>query len=296
MEPSEEETVMLGRDEDESEITAEAKEEVEETKEEPKEEPKEVVKEETKEDAKKEEPKEEIKEVKAEPKMVPLAALHEARAELSRFREKLAFVDDVKRQLDEIKAQKAQASVPKYEEDPLGNLDHRIKAEADRKAAIEAKIQQFEQQQQVQVMAQHVTSLENEFRKATPDYDKALSYLIDIRKSELEIIGVTDPNIVQGQIAKEANNISVIALQQGKNPAELAYQIAKKYGYKTEEPKVAPQKSQLEVVKQAQAATGKTLSKGGEPDVPPSAAAFASEKFNIFDPDFDKKWKELFGD
>jgi len=285
MEPAEDEMIQMGRDEPEE--TNEPAEQEVEAKEEP-------VKEEVKEEAKVETKVE--PEVKAEPKMVPLPALHEARDIIKELKNKLAFVDDVKKQLDEVRLQKQKESIPKYEEDPLGNLDHRIKEQIDQKTSLEGKLQQIEQHQQAQAMAYHVTALENEFRRTTPDYDKALNFVLDVKKAEIEMLGVNDPELLNQEVAKIANSLSITALHQGKNPAEIVYGIAKRYGYKTEQPKPVSALGQLEAVKKAQDIAGKTLSKGGDVDASPSATKLASEKFNIFDPDFDKKWKEIFGD
>jgi len=228
-------------------------------------------------------------------KVVPLASLQEARHETKMLKERLRQFEEtkaeLKRQIDEIRQQRAQAEIPPYEQDPLGNLDHRLKQEQQRKIDLEAKLQQFEQHQQAQVMAHHVTALENDFRRQNPDYDKAFNHLIEIKKGELELLGVDD---VDGELARLANGISMQAINQGKNPADVVYQMAKRYGYRNAP--VAPPVKKLEAVQAAQAKAGKTLTKGGDVDAPPSALNLANEKFNIFDKNFDTKWKELFGE
>lgn len=288
MAPSEEELKQMEDVNTEPEQTAE---EPAPEPEKPKDEPAPEVKEPVKPDTtaqKAEQPKED--------KVVPISALHEARYEIREMRKKLDALSQIKEQVDEIRAQKQKPQVPGFEEDPLGNLKHGVDQAQNLYAETQNTLKQLEARQQDTLLQQHVISLEHEFRQGHPDYDKAVSHVLEIKKAELEEVGITDPEQMQVAISQAVRSLTTRALEQGKSPAEVAYNLAKRMGYKQEEAKVAPVASKLDMVKQAQEKAGKTLPKGGEAEVNPTASALANEKFDIFSKDFDSKWKQLFGE
>lgn len=110
------------------------------------------------------------------------------------------------------------------------------------RAQIEA-YQQGEAQraQQAQQLAQQnafvnglkskVDDFETEFKAEHPDYDEATDYLLDNEQERLEMLGYTRP--VAAKMAEAfAINVAKNLLAAGKNPAETAYALAQKMGFK----------------------------------------------------------------
>jgi len=76
---------------------------------------------------------------------------------------------------------------------------------------------------------------ENEFKSKTPDYDEASKFLIQSRNEELAELGY-EPDQVKQMIDVERLTIAAQAKAQGKNPAELVYNIAKRRGFTAKAP------------------------------------------------------------
>lgn len=127
-----------------------------------------------------------------------------------------------------------------------------------------AAMQQTEaqrQQQAAQIAQQDafVTSLKNkvgdfeeEFKAEHPDYDEATDYLLDNEQERLEMLGYTRP--VAAKMAEAfAINVARNLLAAGKNPAETAYALAQKMGFK---PKGAEPVDPAVAAAAAQAAAG----------------------------------------
>lgn len=89
-----------------------------------------------------------------------------------------------------------------------------------------ARIDNYEQQQ----LARTLVTSEAEFAAHTPDYQEATAHLATSRARELQLYGM-DPMSIQQTLAEEALEITRTAVQQGRSPAELAYEIAKMRGY-----------------------------------------------------------------
>ena len=80
-----------------------------------------------------------------------------------------------------------------------------------------------------------MASSEAEFRQTKPDYDTAISHVINARAQELSLYGLGREQI-EHTIAEEAADIARSAVAQGRNPAELGYQIALSRGYRPDAP------------------------------------------------------------
>jgi hypothetical protein len=175
----------------------------------------------------------------AEPKTVPLAALHEER---ERRKELQRQIDDVNRRADErfnLIAQKLAASapaaesrrdIPDPEKDAVGAIRmtaEEVKVLSDFKRQVEA---QAAQSQAIQAVFAHASRLENEFESRTPDFQTASAFLRETRARELATLGV-DPYRVQQILGLEKLQLAQAALQQGRNPAEIIYALAKMRGY-----------------------------------------------------------------
>ncbi len=202
----------------------------------------------------------------AEAKTVPLAALHEER---ERRKELQRQIEDVNRRADErfnLIAQKLAASAPAAEskrempdpeKDAVGAIRmtaEEVKVLSDFKRQVEA---QAAQSQAIQAVFAHAARLENEFESRTPDFQTASTFLRETRAQELATLGV-DPYRVQQILGLEKLQLAQAALQQGRNPAEIIYALAKMRGYSpnTGAPKGKAAASDGEAAKLARIAKG----------------------------------------
>lgn len=176
----------------------------------------------------------------AEAKTVPLAALHEER---ERRKELQRQIEDVNRRADErfnLIAQKLAASappadpakreIPDPEKDAVGAIRvtaEEVKVLSDFKRQVET---QAAQSQAIQAVLAHASRLETEFEKENPDFQAASAHLRDSRAQELSALGV-DQYRVRQILGLEKLQLAQAALQQGRNPAEVIYALAKMRGY-----------------------------------------------------------------
>lgn len=229
-------------------------------------------------------------------KMVPLAALHEARQEqrelkarLQEYEQKLATVDQLKQDMLSLREKKEEIKPPDPNEDPLGYTHFQIQEQKTKIAEFENwKRQQtelYETQRKQQEIITHVASNEQEFAKTNNDYWDAASFLKDVRTKELAIYGITDPQMVSREIAQNTFALSQYAMQKGKNPAEIAYNLAKQYGYKAK-----TIDNTLQTIEQGQKEASKSLSSGGKTE----GNLTAESLLELNDSEFDAAWDKLF--
>ena len=188
---------------------------------------------------------EEKEEVKQEEKpvekqtMVPHQALHEQRMMNKQLQEELRASRETQQRMDST-FQKLLVSLndkpmPKYDEDPLGHFAARNETMEKELKQVNEKIEGFTKQsgqmQFVQQVNEQITSAEAEFRTSQPDYDAALKYLKDVTRSDLADQGMSGAEIEQA-LHQGKLGIANAALQQGKNPAQIIYERAKRYGYR----------------------------------------------------------------
>jgi len=193
---------------------------------------------------------------------VPHAALHAEREGHKATKTQLAAAQAQLQQLAELRARlsaqpaaaapvapaapqapAAEGAQPAPQDDPNG-----IKHLTERMAQFEQQNRQFQAQQAEQgIASQEQTVLHNqliqseqEFRAATPDYDQASQHLIQARARQLTLMGL-GPVEVQQHLADEVLEITRAAIEQGRSPAEVAYEWAQTYGYQSQQAAPAQQ-------------------------------------------------------
>lgn len=248
------------------------------------------------------EPAQAPKQEQAQPpaqKMVPLAALHEER--IRRREIERQYAEQKKALEDQLK--QYQNPVPKFEDDPANNLRHEAEATKARLEQMERAVQQTRQEQEARTFEQQIASntqaAEQAFAKAKPEYFTAVQYLQSVADKNLQLMGMDDPAARQAQIRQDAMAMSLKALQAGKNPAEVAFQLAVNYGFKAGQPdqqlNAQPDaQKKIATLQQGQRAAASMPSGGGK-SVPMSIEALAQlddDEFNkaIDDP---AVWKKL---
>jgi len=235
-----------------------------------------------------EEPKE-GREEREVPK-VPIHALHKERAENRELKQQMSamkeMVDEIRRQAREKQeGQQREQLDEKWDADPLGYLREKIENQ-------ERHVQESEQQRnrreaeerQQNEFVQSVSAQVQTFQKEHPDYDDALTHLLDARARELRVYGYPEDQ-VQAAVNNEATALAQHAYQNGRNPGEVAYELAKVRGYM---PKTSESDGKLDNIEKGQKAS-KTLS--GTQGKPESASLSDISKMD--DDEFDRYWKDM---
>jgi hypothetical protein len=146
--------------------------------------------------------------------------------------------------------QAPQIEVPDISENPVGHFQAQIAlrdqkiAEFDQWRQQQAQEQQQREYQANQVMGQLqvqqqqnemvgqvrnvAIQAEQEFSKSVPDYQDAASHVQKTRLAQLTALGVPNP---EQQLQVEALQMAAGALQQGRNPAAVIYDMAKATGW-----------------------------------------------------------------
>jgi hypothetical protein len=224
---------------------------------------------------------------KQEQRTIPLAA---------HLEERKAF----KSELDALKAElaalknppKQPVPAPEFQEDPRGYIDHKVLSalEQTKQQVDEVKNLATQSNQTAEEMrfSQQLVAAEQQFVAQTPDYMDALAHIRQIRMKQLQVF---DPNITEAQmrdqIIREELGLAKQMAMQGRNPAQVAYEIAKAYGHvpKAQQQQQAP----VDLPKVA-----------GPKQLPPdqtlgSGSGQAVEDTSGEADEFDKAFGELFG-
>ena len=188
------------------------------------------------------EPEQPVVEPKEE-KTVPLAALLDERNEWKqRYAEleaRLSKGNERVEKLFEALNKTDQPSPPEYEQDPLGNLKY--STESVRKEIEETRKwrEQLENsqktQQQFQEFHNRVNSAEARFAQEHPDYWEAAQHVAKTQKETLELLGVPNEHL-DTALQRHLMGLVATAMQTGKDPAKVIYDLAKKGGFSGKKP------------------------------------------------------------
>jgi hypothetical protein len=152
-------------------------------------------------------------------------ALKASRSELRALRAEIA----------EFRASRQQPQVeevaPDPNEDPIGALEWMQKQFAAQAEKQQAQQKETAEQAATRMIGERVTSLEADFVASQPDYYDAINHLRQSRANELLELGA-DPDEVDGMVSREILAGVRDALNQGLNPARVAYSYAKQRGFK----------------------------------------------------------------
>lgn len=186
-----------------------------------------------------------VEESAHEPKTVPIAALSEARKQAKQLREQMeerdrnnaAAIAELNAKLERLA--NPPPPEPSFDENPAENLRQRQeRLEAEQRAWKEEQSRraqeterETQQRQVINYVSSEVDKAEAEFVAKQPDYIEAVNYLRSVSEKNLRAQGVTDPSVIQRVTHEQALGMAANALQQGLNPAEVAYTFAKNYGY-----------------------------------------------------------------
>jgi len=221
------------------------------------------------------------------------AALREEREEKKRIRQEveqtrqsLAQLEALRAELDDRRKQaQSEKLKQEYESNPAEFLKKQNEELAQRFDRMTA-----EQQHAAQAMMQRqqfetaVSSQVSSYKQSNPNYLPALEYARDRRFAEYEALGV--PAAQRAQLfEQESYQLAMTAMQQGRNPAEVAYQLAETWGFK---PK-AEEKGEDKVVRLQQGAkAAKTLSR----NTSSAEDSLLKKVEEMDDAEFDRFWND----
>lgn len=197
---------------------------------------------------------------KPPPGFVPHGALHEERMKRQAAEAELQTMKDAAAAAKPIE-------VPDPILDPEGFKAFIAKQATDQIAKDKASEEQNRQQAIQFSRLQTAAQLEQTFAAQTPDYAPAVQYLQQHRITELRSYGYGDDQISE-IVRNDANTIFDSATTQGKNPAQILYEMAKHRGYAKAAPVLVPVDTtaadQMKALEDARANAG-TLSTVGGP-------------------------------
>lgn len=249
-----------------------------------------------------EKPQEQAKPEKAPEGYVAHGAFHEERERRKGLQKQVEQMESRFKELI------AKMQAPKTEEKPApdpatdfpGHVAHHFNTLAQQQAALGQKVQSFEalqeqQQRAAQFMqAYHASAADFSTRQA--DFGTAYNYLLNARLEELIDAGYSKEQAIHLRTMEE-QGIVMKAFEDGANPAERLYAVAKRRGYTagSDKPAERPAVDSAEKMRQIEAGQKATPSMGGgamKPKMTLQAVAQMSEaEFAALD--WEKTMREL---
>lgn len=173
-------------------------------------------------------------------RQVPQGALHaerERRKEAEgKWRSAQAQLDALQQMRQQITARQPepQPQIEIRQDDPASEtayLRHRLEMIEGTQAGMvqRQQLDQVETAEQ-QHLAAVLSDSEAQFRAAQPDYDAAIDHVVNARAKELALYGLS-PVEIQHTLRQEVLDITKSAIQQGRAPAEVGYELARLRGY-----------------------------------------------------------------
>lgn len=240
--------------------------------------------------------KTEVVEEKKAQKTVPLTALHEARKEAKELKEEFRRKDQenaaryaaLEKRLSDI--QNPPAEKPAFETDPAGFLKNEVDDLKKTSTQIAEQTQKANLEKEI---SNRLQTSEAAFSKDYPDYIDAAQHLVKIMTANMEALGVSDAAQRNTALQNEILQLTVRALRNGKEPAELIYALAKNQGF-TGKTQIG-NTDKLETIAKGQEASA-TLGSGGRADAGKltldSLSKMDDDDFNALVLD-EKKWKQI---
>lgn len=175
----------------------------------------------------------------AEPAVPPATpdAVADLRSQLAAERSRMAALEANYQRLAEQGRTPAPALAPQepnIADDPLGAMFHKLNKVTDTVTKLEGSLTQqqqvAQQQQQFVDFQRQLQTLRDDFTKTTPDFQAAYAHLRTTRMDDLRDIGIPESRIAEALLHDEIA-ASQNAIAQGKNPAQVIYNMAKRAGY-----------------------------------------------------------------
>src|SRR5215475_1229398 len=214
---------------------------------------------------------------------VPQQALHEERKRRQDAEEKARQYELLNARMEErfrafrdavAPPQQAPAAAPSPDSDIFGAVKHMQQEQSRTRVEIDNYKRQMQYEDQMKQLRQWGADAEANYARNTPDYYEALNHLRRARANELGIWGMS-PSAIGQQLQHEENQLLARAAAERRNPAEMAYSLAKQRGFvKADKPPAAqaaapPPPPDLSRIEAGQRQSGSLSQIGGNqgPDV-----------------------------
>ena len=251
------------------------------------------------EDEPEEAPEAEDKPEEKEEKVVPLAALHEERKRRQELQEAQRQLEEKTRLMEERfgQIQKGlEAPEPDFEEDPAAYLKHndeKTAAELEELKQWKAQQEQASQHsaQEQQFINRYVAEARN-YSQQNPDFGNAYNHWQNSVQSELHAMGYPPEQATQ-VLQNLEKDIAARAFNDGVNPAERVYELAKQRGYTVQEKK---EQANLDNIEKGMKASKSLSSEGGGKTQQTTLEALADmsqEDFDAWMAKNPKSWQKL---
>ena len=126
--------------------------------------------------------------------------------------------------------QPAPPPAPDKAQDPVGYLEHQIEQTRQQVQPVQQLEQRLNNWEQFQRVKYYVDTAETEFAAKTPDYYNAMDRIREARLAQYKLQGLNEQQ-QQQQLGHDTWAFAVSMMQQGRNPAEAVYELARAYGY-----------------------------------------------------------------
>lgn len=202
---------------------------------------------------------------------VPYGRFREVLEDRNSLKEKLSEIERKLAAFEQARQQPAtpEEPTPDRNEDPVGYAIWKAEQAERRQKETDEVVKRSEQAteygRQVQAVTQAYQASAVEYAKTTPDFADAYNHAINARIQQLQLMGA-DPMQAQAMVNQEEISMAANALRQGKNPAEMVYNLAKIWGYQAKPKDDAMSKlAQVKAGKRAEG-LGESKSKATEPE------------------------------
>jgi len=232
-------------------------------------------------------------ETKPEPRQVPVSALQAERAKTQALQQE---VNQIKLYLQQLQQNVQQPqgepeTVPDPDENPIEALSWLMKNQAKQAELQQQEAQNRQREAQIQQIQQNYARQAQQFEAQAPDFKEAYNHLIANRAQELALAGMPQDQIAQ-RINDEELNMAAAALQNGMNPAEQIYQMAKLRGYAPKAAAPVPQPTPQE--RQSMEEARRAASINTNRSAPPAKSMTLEQIADLYGAAFDKalaKWE-----
>ena len=218
---------------------------------------------------------------------VPLAVFLDQKAEARASREQLAALQA---RIDQLENPVVEEEIISVDEDPVGHLTQQNKLTQEKIDELGKKMGEAELQNRATAAQKYIAGLESEFTTANPDYYDALTYVQNARAEQHMLVGMDKDHAVK-MVNEELTWVTQNAIKNGKNPAEVAYNLSKSMGFNSGTKPAEEASQSLKALAKAQESSGTLANVPGQTGSDKLDVAAAN---NLSDEEFDKLSDEDF--
>lgn len=140
-------------------------------------------------------------------------------------------LNDLMAQLQQAQTQQA---APDPTIDPFGHLQHQVSSISTAIQTLQQSMAQQDQQnaltQQLNSFVGQVREMRDAFSRTVPDFNDAYAHVRNMRMNDLRDAGIAE-HMLPAALLQDEMTVAQTAIQSGRNPAQVIYDMAKRHGY-----------------------------------------------------------------